>query len=200
MHTHIRGPAVWGGFRNKALVSESVGVCVFCGQSQREAHGMSTVENEIPAQTIAPSGRHGVWRYCCSPATERERRRRRRKERSPELRMFSILERHDFSPTAWSFQSKWQGYVSVHVSARITDKHTHTHTHAHTQEKGPFNQSLCPGVKPAHSYTSGVACAYFISPTTIDSSSEGSPCFISLSRHRSAKRLLPWTSTGSHSI
>ena len=33
---------------------------------------MSTVENEIPAQTIAPSGRHGVWRYCCSPATERE--------------------------------------------------------------------------------------------------------------------------------
>ena len=65
---------------------------------------MSTEENEIPVQTIAPSGRHGVWRYCCSAATKREerrrRRRRRRKERSPELRMVSILERHDFSPTA----------------------------------------------------------------------------------------------------
>lgn len=70
----------------------------------------------------------------------------------------------------------------------------------HTQAKEPFNQSPCLGIRPVHSYSSDVVCAYFISPTIIDLSSEVSPCFISLPSHRSPKRLLPWTSTGSHSI
>jgi len=130
-----------------------------------------------------------------------QRQRGKREERSPELRMFSILETW-FQPTAWSFQSKWQGCIYVHVSEHITHTHTHTHTHTYTHKeaRGPFNQSPCLGLKPAHSYTSGVACAYFISPTEIDLSSKVRPCFIFLSSHRSARRPLPHTSTGSQSI
>lgn len=64
--------------------------------------------------------------------------------RSPELRMFSILEGCDFSPTAWSFQSKWQGCVCVwvqHVSVALALSHAHTLTQR--VAKKPFNQSLC---------------------------------------------------------
>lgn len=78
----------------------------FLQKSQQEAHRMSAEENEIPVQTIAPSGRLGVQRYCRSAATKRGRGGGGGGGggwgggRSPELRMFSILEGCDFSPTA----------------------------------------------------------------------------------------------------
>lgn len=133
----------------------------------------------------------GVMASGDTAALLQHRQRRRREERSPELRMFSILESRDFSqqPEAFSQNDK-AVFVCMYQRA----------PHTHTQSREPFNQSPCLGLKPAHSYTSGVACAYFISPTEIDLSSEVRPCFIFLSSHRSARILLPRTSTGSHSI
>lgn len=53
--------------------SMCIRVCaLLCGQSQHEADSVSTEENEIPVQTTAPSGRHGLWRYCCPHTTKRE--------------------------------------------------------------------------------------------------------------------------------
>lgn len=96
-----------------------------------------------------------------------------------------------FRPTAWSFQSKWQG------SVRVCNMNQHAHTQIGGRGRRLINVSAQTNL---HSYTSGVAYMHFITPSLIDLSLTVSPCFISIPSYRFAGCLLPWTSIGSHSI
>lgn len=165
----------------------------FLWQSQREAHRMSAEENEIPVQTIAPSGRHGVRRYCRSAATKRGKMRRREVPWVKDVFHFRGMW---FQPNCLKLSVKMTGLCLCVSAACVSLALTHTHSHREWQKSHLINLFAwdCTLIY--------IRCGsvYFISPTLIDLLWEVSPCLISHPSHRLARRLLPWTSTGSHSI
>lgn len=139
---------------NKELQISYGSVCLACacGQSPRELTECPEGD-EILTQTITPSGRYGIQSYNFSP--EARRGKKRRKEVPWVKDVFNFREMW-FSPSAWSFQSKWQD------SVRVCNMHQHAHVQRERQrqragERGRhlINVSGQTNLRP---YTSGVVC------------------------------------------